>query len=137
MRDSNSRGVAPNTLSNNADQCSSQSGTVRRQLTYRVVATDERPRTRVNETRFETSGCSGFRRRYLDVLRDERDESHVAQPPDKRSYRTTRPRYEPPAQTYSPRSIISENRERPRLTATAGCCPLHLVPSRSLPADGG
>jgi hypothetical protein len=54
MRDSNSRGVAPNTLSNNADQRSSGFTTVRGLRERDPVAVHERLRTEMNETRFET-----------------------------------------------------------------------------------
>jgi len=56
MRDSNSRGVAPNTLSNNAGQRSPASATVRELRKHDQANIAERPRTGVNETETETRG---------------------------------------------------------------------------------
>jgi hypothetical protein len=60
MRDSNSRGVAPNTLSNNVACCSRPVTTVRDLRAHLSVAVRERCRTEVNETTFETRPGSGL-----------------------------------------------------------------------------
>jgi hypothetical protein len=54
MRDSNSRGVAPNTLSNSAAWRSPAFTTVRGLREHERVTTGERRRTGVNETKTET-----------------------------------------------------------------------------------
>jgi hypothetical protein len=59
MGDSNSRGVAPNTLSNNADRRSPPFAAVRTCTDVLRVAASERLRTRMNETTFEPSRTTG------------------------------------------------------------------------------
>src|SRR5262249_12821761 len=59
MRDSNSRGVAPNTLSNNAPQRSYQAGAVRDLGRPWPLGLGGRPRIPANETTNETAAESG------------------------------------------------------------------------------
>jgi hypothetical protein len=54
MRDSNPRGVAPNTLSNGAQHRPEQAATVRDLQFSAVAGRRGRCRTRMNETRIET-----------------------------------------------------------------------------------
>src|SRR5215470_6421260 len=63
MRDSNSRGVAPNTLSKCAPQRSCQAGTVRDLRSELAVGTGEPRCTQADETTNET-GRSGENRRW-------------------------------------------------------------------------
>ena len=66
MRDSNSRGVAPNTLSNTARPCPPLAGTVREHQPAAAAA--NRWQTSVNETRSETKTlCASLRRKYCAV----------------------------------------------------------------------
>src|SRR5262249_42020489 len=60
MRDSNSRGVAPNTLSKCAPHRSRQAGTVRDLGGTLMMCPAERPRTQVNETANETAIWAGI-----------------------------------------------------------------------------
>jgi hypothetical protein len=73
MRDSNSRGVAPNTLSNNADHRSPRSTAVR-DLPEHDWVSGERRRTEVNETETETGGWPAHadRRVWGAALRERR-----------------------------------------------------------------
>jgi hypothetical protein len=72
MRDSNSRGVAPNTLSNNVGQRSPRSATVRDLPERDGVAAGERLRTEMNETRTETSGLRRCLAERLGAMHAER-----------------------------------------------------------------
>jgi hypothetical protein len=60
MRDSNSRGLAPNTLSKYAPQRSGQAGVVRDLGGLQLVGLGGRPRTQANETANETGRLGGL-----------------------------------------------------------------------------